>query len=116
MGNPVIHFEVVGKDGAKLQKFYADAFDWKIDANNPMNYGIVDTGGEGVAGGVGGAPEGSDGHVTFYVRVPDINAHLEKIEKLGGRTIMPREELGDLVTLAMFADPEGHVIGLTEGA
>ncbi len=115
MGNPVIHFEVVGKDGAKLQKFYADAFDWKIDANNPMNYGIVDNGGEGINGGVGAAPEG-DGHVTFYVNVPDINAHLEKIEKLGGRTIMPREQIGDLVTLAMFADPEGNVIGLTEGS
>lgn len=115
MGNPVIHFEVVGKDGAKLQKFYADAFDWKIDANNPMNYGIVDNGGEGINGGVGAAPEGG-GHVTFYVNVPDINAHLEKIEKLGGRTIMPREQIGDLVTLAMFADPEGNVIGLTEGS
>ena len=97
------------------QKFYADAFDWKIDANNPMKYGIVDNGGEGINGGVGAAPEG-DGHVTFYVNVPDINAHLEKIEKLGGRTIMPREQIGDLVTLAMFADPEGNVIGLTEGS
>ncbi|MBA2537190.1 MAG: glyoxalase [Actinobacteria bacterium] len=115
MGNPVIHFEVIGKDGAKLQKFYADAFDWKIDTNNPMKYGIVDNGGEGINGGVGAAPEG-DGHVTFYVNVPDINAHLEKIEKLGGRTIMPREQIGDLVTLAMFADPEGNVIGLTEGS
>ena len=114
MGNPVIHFEVTGKDGAKLQKFYADAFDWKIDANNPMNYGIVDNGGEGINGGVGAAAEG-DGHVTFYVNVPDINAHLEKIEKLGGRTVMGREEIDGVVTLAMFADPEGHVIGLTEG-
>ena len=42
MPNPVVHFEVIGKDGAKLQRFYADAFGWKIDAGNPMNYGMPD--------------------------------------------------------------------------
>ena len=47
MGNPVVHFEVLGKDGEALQSFYSDLFDWKINADNPMNYGIVDTGGEG---------------------------------------------------------------------
>jgi predicted enzyme related to lactoylglutathione lyase len=39
MGQPVVHFEVVGKDGAKLQQYYSELFGWEIDANNPMNYG-----------------------------------------------------------------------------
>ena len=43
MGNPVVHFEVAGKDGPALQKFYGDLFDWKIDNSNPMGYGLVDT-------------------------------------------------------------------------
>ena len=68
MGNPVIHFEVSGSDGAKLQKFYGDLFDWKINADNPMNYGIVDNGGEGINGGVGQSPNGP--HLTWYVQVP----------------------------------------------
>jgi len=115
MGNPVVHFEVSGKDGAKLQKFYGALFDWKIDTDNPNNYGIVDNGGEGINGGVGEVPDGGDGHVTFYVSVPDINAALEKVEGLGGKTIMPRTEMGDVVTMAFFADPEGHMVGLVEG-
>ena len=53
MGSPVVHFEIVHKDAAKLQPFYSELFDWKIDANNPMNYGIVDTGGKGINGGIG---------------------------------------------------------------
>lgn len=113
MGNPVVHFEVTGKDGEKLQKFYGELFDWKINADNPMNYGIVDNGGEGINGGVGQVPEG-DGRVTFYVQVPDINAALEKAEGMGGKTIMPRTEM-DMVTMALFADPEGHTVGLVEG-
>lgn len=112
MAHPVVHFEVSGKDAAGLQKFYGELFDWRIDANNPMNYGMVSGEDAGIGGGIGAMP-GGDGHVTFYVQVPDVNAHLEKAESLGGRTIMPREEM-EMVTFALFADPEGHVIGLVE--
>jgi predicted enzyme related to lactoylglutathione lyase len=112
MGRPVVHFEVTGKDAGRLQQFYGDLFDWKIDANNPMNYGIVDNDGNGINGGVGGSPDGS-GHVTFYVHVDDINASLQLAESLGGKTVMPRTEL-EMVTLALFADPEGNVVGLVE--
>ena len=41
MAAKVIHFEVVGKDGGALQKFYSEVFDWKIDTNNPGGYGMV---------------------------------------------------------------------------
>ena len=93
MGNPVVHFEVSGSDGAKLQKFYGDLFDWKINADNPMNYGIVDNGGEGINGGVGQSPNGA--HLTWYVQVPDINAHLEKAEGMGGKTVDAANGDGD---------------------
>jgi predicted enzyme related to lactoylglutathione lyase len=112
MGKPVVHFEVVGKDGAKLQKFYGDLFDWKMNTDNPMNYGIVDNGGNGINGGVGQSPDGS-GHVTWYVQVKDINGCLEQAEKLGGKTVMPRTEM-DMVTMALMSDPEGNTIGLVE--
>ena len=79
MGQPVVHFEVVGKDGAKLQSYYSELFGWNIVADNPMNYGMVDgkenktaDGNVGIGGGVGGVPEGYEGHVTFYVAVPDV--------------------------------------------
>src|SRR5919106_946642 len=76
MGNAVVHFEVSGKDGERLQEFYGSLFDWKIDASNPMGYGVVETGaGEGIAGGIGRS-EQDDGHVTFYVRVPACEAGL----------------------------------------
>ena len=34
MGQPVVHFEITGKDGKRLQEFYAKLFDWHIDAAN----------------------------------------------------------------------------------
>jgi predicted enzyme related to lactoylglutathione lyase len=113
MPNPVVHFEVLGKDGKKSQEFYTDLFGWHLDANNPMSYGIVDTRDEGINGGIAA----SDGppRVTFYVRVDDINAYLKKAESLGGKTVMPRTEgIPDAVTLALFSDLDGLTIGLVE--
>ena len=42
MGQPVVHFEVIGKDGPKLQRYYSDLFGWEINSDNPMKYGMVD--------------------------------------------------------------------------
>ncbi|TMC49967.1 MAG: glyoxalase [Chloroflexi bacterium] len=115
MGNPVIHFEVVGKDGKRLQQFFGQLFDWKIDANNPMNYGMVDTGGNGaIAGGIGPSPDGA-GHVTFYVEVDDPKAYLDKAEKLGGKAVMGPMDVPGGPTIALFADPEGNMVGLVKG-
>ncbi len=112
MGKPVVHFEVLGKDGDRLQQFYGDLFEWKITADNPMNYGLVDTQSEaGIAGGVGENPEGAG--VTFFVQVEDLQDSLDKVERLGGRTLMPPTDLG-MVELAFFADPEGNRIGLVK--
>jgi len=58
MANPVGWFEVTGPDGAALQSFYSQLFDWKIDASNPMSYGMVEPSEGGIGGGVAGGPDG----------------------------------------------------------
>lgn len=114
MANPVIHFEVVGKDLQKLQSFYGELFGWKTEPIPEMGYAMVQKEGEGIAGGLGQSQDGGPGHVTFYVSTDDPQATLDKAEELGGKTVMPVTELPQ-VTLAMFADPEGHVIGIVKG-
>jgi predicted enzyme related to lactoylglutathione lyase len=122
MGQPVVHFEVIGKDGEKLRGYYSELFGWAIDANNPVGYGIVTRDGNtneegaGIGGGVGQGPDGYEGHVTFYVEVPDVEAALAKAESLGGTRIMGPETIMDSIELGQFADPEGHVIGLVKAA
>ena len=119
MGQAVVHFEVVGKDGAKLQKYYGDLFGWKIDSDNPMHYGMVDAkdnknsdGSTGIGGGVGQGPEGYGGHVTFYVAVPDVEQALQKAESLGGKRVMGPEDIMGMVVLGQFTDPEGNLVGV----
>jgi predicted enzyme related to lactoylglutathione lyase len=120
VGQPVVHFEVVGKDGGKLQQYYSELFGWEIDANNPMNYGMVPREGNvgregiGIGGGIGQGPPGYDGHVTFYVAVADVEEALQKAESLGGERVMGPETIMDMVTLGQFKDPEGHVVGVVQ--
>ncbi len=118
MGYPVVHFEIMGKDAEKLRGYYSDLFGWEFNTDNPMNYGVVAReanqapDGSGIGGGIGAAPEGYEGHVTFYVAVPDVEEALQKAESLGGERMMGPEEIMGRMVLGMLKDPEGHVIGL----
>jgi predicted enzyme related to lactoylglutathione lyase len=114
MADPVLHFEIQSSDAPKLQQFYGDAFGWKIDANNPMNYGMVEAGKDGIGGGIAPSMSGEN-LVTFYIQVDDIPGSLEKIEKLGGKTLLPEMDVPDGPTIAMFSDPQGNTIGLVKG-
>ncbi len=118
MKNPVVWFEVVGTDGAKLRRFYTDLFGWKIEgAAGDMDYGLVAPGNGGIGGGVGKSQDGGGGHVTFFVEVDDPKAYLAKAEKLGAKTVVPPTEIPSYnLTFAYFMDPQGHLIGLSKGA
>jgi predicted enzyme related to lactoylglutathione lyase len=122
MGQPVVHFEIMGKDAEQLRSYYSDLFGWEINAENPMNYGIVardgntNADGAGIGGGVGAAPEGYTGHVTFYIEVPDVEAALAKAETLGGSRMMGPDKVMEGVEIGLFNDPEGHLVGVVKSA
>jgi hypothetical protein len=122
MGQPVVHFEVVGKDPKKLRDFYAELAGWNFDdaPAGPTEYyvlpreGNTNVEGAGIGGGVGGGPEGYEGHVTFYIEVPDVGAALDKAESLGGTKMMGPDTPMEGLTIGLFNDPEGHVVGLVQ--
>lgn len=117
MANPVVHWEIGARNGSKLNEFYSALFDWKIQVNPEMHYGMVETGGEGgINGGISSLPPEAHPYVTIYVQVDDLVATLAKAESLGGKTILPPMPIPNTGSIAMFTDPEGHVIGLFKTA
>ena len=48
-----------------------------------------------------------------YAQVASIPAVLERIESFGGKTIMPRTDIGAVV-MGLYEDPEGNLMGLIE--
>ena len=128
MGQPVVHFEVIGKDFEKMKSFYSDVAGWSY-AEAPAAgqegvppYAMVpqadntNPDGIGIGGGVGVGPEGYEGHVTFYIEVPDVGASLDQVEKLGGTRVMGPDSPVEGLTIGLFTDPEGHLVGLTQAA
>src|SRR5262249_3694323 len=112
---PILHWEITGGKGNELEKFYSDLFGWKIDSNNPMNYGMVDTAaGSGINGGVSPSEDGK-GRVSVYAMVEDLAATLAQVEKLGGKTVLPVTDVPGGPTIAMFSDPAGNVTGIMKG-
>jgi predicted enzyme related to lactoylglutathione lyase len=124
MAQPVVHFEIIGNDPARLRRYYGDLFGWEFDTSGPVspavseagNYGFVDrittSDGGGIPGGVGGGA-GYEGHVIFYVGVPDVEAALQRAESLGGkRRLGPDQSPGTGLVVGHFTDPEGRLIGL----
>ena len=63
------------------------------------------------AGGVGGGA-GYNGHVLFYIGVPDVEAALQKAESLGGKRRMGPERAPTGLVVGHFTDPEGNLIGV----
>ena len=50
--------------------------------------------------------------MTFYVHSEDPAGILRRVEELGGKVLMPLTEVANDTTIAVFADPEGHVVGI----
>ena len=117
MAQPVVHFEVVGQDPDKLRDFFGQLFGWEwSEPMGPTDYTTV-TNADGIGGGIGGAPEGYQGHVTWYVQVPDVEATLAQAESLGGGRMMgPDEVPGVGIVIGLMSDPEGRVVGVMSQA
>jgi uncharacterized protein len=126
MGQPVVHFEIIGGDPARLRDYYGALFGWAFDVGDatssavsqPGQYGFVPGSsvgdGNGINGGVGGG-EGHEPRVLFYVAVPDVEAALQKAESLGGtRRMGPDPIPGTDTMIGHFTDPEGHLVGVVQ--
>lgn len=123
MAQPVVHFEIIGTDPERLRSYFGELFGWEFDTSAPVaaevsepdNYGFVApvTTGDvtGIAGGVGGGA-GYDGRVLFYIGVPDVEAALQRAERLGGKRQMGPARAPTGLVVGHFTDPEGHLIGV----
>ncbi len=114
--NRVVWFEILGQDDARLRAFFGELFDWRFTETH-QDYSMIPEPPTGIAGGVGKtSKEGCRGWATFYVQVQDIDASLARAGTLGGSTVMPVMTLPDGMRIAVFADPEGHPVGLVQRA
>ena len=110
MAHPVIHAEIRSADPDATRAFFAELFGWTYSDGAFPGYSFVDTGVEGAIPTAIGPLQGGADTVLFFVGVEDVEATLAKAEQLGG-TIQPAQEVPG-VTFGVFADAQGHLVGV----
>ena len=127
MDHTIVHFEIPANDIEKLKKFYSDLFGWKIEKYpGPSEYYSlqtvpVDDKGMPMRPGVNGglypkkaAAMPDQAKPTNYISVESVEEYSKKIEKLGGKIVVPKMEIPGIGWWALALDPEGNHFGLLE--
>ncbi len=111
MGCPVIHFEIGCKNTPKSVDFYTKLFGWTSEAHGPT--AMINTGAStGIHGHIQSLGHEPHNYVTLYAQVDNFESYLAKAASLGGKTIVPPQEVPGMGHFAWIADPEGTVIGI----
>jgi predicted enzyme related to lactoylglutathione lyase len=126
MDHTIVHFEIPAANITKLKTFYEDIFGWKI-IKTPMKeteYWLIHTVPTDEKGmlqrpGVNGGlyqkqPQQKETKQVNYITVESIDDYTQKVEKLGGKILIPKQQVPTVGWIAVAEDPEGNQFGLLQ--
>jgi uncharacterized protein len=119
MANAINWFEIPAKNFDKACEFYSQVLGGeiqKIDTPSGMQMGffpgsMADSVGGAIVKGEGYEPS-SKGSVVYLNGGNDLSVPLARVEKAGGKIIMPKTSIGENGFMAHFTDPEGNRVAL----
>ncbi|MCK9566261.1 MAG: VOC family protein [Methanothrix sp.] len=108
----IVHFEIPADDMQRAKAFYSNLFGWKIEDYQGMDYAMID---------VFGAPGGGmmkrmhpEQQITDYIGVSSVDEYAEKVEKLGGKIIVPKKAVPGMGYFVICMDTENNAFGIWE--
>jgi predicted enzyme related to lactoylglutathione lyase len=108
----IVHFEIPADDIQRAKAFYSNLFGWKIEDYQGMDYAMID---------VMGAPGGGmmkrmhpEQQITNYIGVPSVDEYAAKVEKLGGKIIVPKKAVPGMGYFIICMDTENNAFGIWE--
>ena len=116
--NPVNWFEIPAEDLGRAQKFYEQVFGITLSLNEmgptKMAWFPMDKDASGATGTLIKAEGQIPSHsgTLVYFSVPDIDATLKKVSEKGGKTLIPKQSIGEYGFFGWFEDCEGNRVGL----
>jgi predicted enzyme related to lactoylglutathione lyase len=126
LDHTIVHFEIQASNVGKLKTFYEGLFGWKIfkAPMGGMEYWLIhtvptDEKGMPLKPGVNGglfqkAPEQEGMKAVNYITIESIDESLKKVEKLGGKILVPKQQVPTVGWIAVALDPEGNQFGLLQ--
>ncbi len=111
-------FELMTTDVAGAKKFYKSLFGWKTaEMKMPgMKYTIISVGKDQVAGMMLPPPAPKAKKMPpqwgAYVTVDDVDATAKKAVKLGGKVLVPPQDIPGVGRFSVLQDPQGAMISV----
>lgn len=113
MGQPVMYWQILSKQPAKLAEFYGSIFGWNVWPADALGSRAVETGSaEGIPGGIWQIPQDGHSMVQLFIRVEDVGAYVRKVEDGGGKVIFPPQVIPSGDEVSILQDPEGIPFGI----
>jgi predicted enzyme related to lactoylglutathione lyase len=118
--NSLNWFDISVADIKRAQSFYESIFDIRMETVEMMGMKMANFPSEDMTGKVSGAlvqspnsKPSADGARVYLNANPDLDGPLSKVEKSGGKVIMPKTKISDEIGfMAFFSDSEGNTVGL----
>ena len=113
MSNAINWFELPANNFERAVKFYSEVLDAELQSMDQpnMKMAFFPTKEKGVGGcvthGNGNKPQ-SEGALVYLNGGNDLAAPLQRVEKAGGKVVMPKTAIGENGFIAIFMDPEGN--------
>jgi predicted enzyme related to lactoylglutathione lyase len=123
MGN-IAYFEIPADNVDRAKHFYKNLLGWKIEPSQgasmdreklaSIEYQDIITGEarEGTMNMGGMYKRQMNELIKSYVMVDDLDKVLANVTKLGGKIVMPKEDIKGVGQVAIIQDTEGNGIGL----
>ncbi len=108
----IVHFEIPADDIQRAKAFYSSLFGWNIVGMHGMDYMMIDT--YGAPGGGMMKRMHPDHHITSYIGVPSVDEYAAKVEKLGGKIIVPKSAVPGMGYFIICMDTENNAFGIWE--
>lgn len=111
MAAGIVHIEFKSSNFTRTSEFYARVFDWQTEQNGTGSYMKLN-GADGTSGGWVRADLVQAPGPVAYVTVDDLESKLAEVERAGGRVLVRSLPFAGGGEVALFADPDGNVLGL----
>lgn len=125
--NPVVHFEMAGKDLARMSKFYEQVFGWTTQSmGEEMGGYIVATTTESGPDGRPKEPGAINGGFyslqnspesvapSFVIAVENVEQYLDKIKSAGGEIVNEPYDIPGIGKYFSFCDTEGNRVSVLQ--
>jgi predicted enzyme related to lactoylglutathione lyase len=108
--------ELMTNDVDAVKSFYGQLFGWTFEdaPMDTMTYTLVKADGEETAGIMPMPPDAGEMPPAWgmYVTVDDVDAAAEKVVALGGKLVVPAQDVPDVGRFCVVSDPQGACIGM----